>query len=828
VLLKKLALEENLVVKDLVVWENEGIKILLADSNDVGDISTKWITLRISGTEYKTRIMAEAAYDITNSKKSKEKEIDSTLEQYFDIGKEIIGRKGSSSAYKYIQGFITFLQKISKIDGTQIKDISVSSIISETYKALSRQVYLDIVNNIQRETYSFLFEKDTEYTIVAVNGDTKREAEARALAAAGIKVNLIYVGENNLTREINTRLEFRVDKKWLAYGLIDNSVKNLTVYGEDNSEQIGNKSFTQQQYLSAILNYINEKSTNTVKILDLPEELSDDINIEEIEEETSNNFTAIGVGKNVFKLFYDAMKNKNKQTSNNFIKLSLAAANVTSDQFSNFGKNDIDRLAQQGITDVILSPFENTDINNFDAMIRTKSNKIRDILFYAHAKGIKITLSFNLSLPENITGEETKKLFTVFVNNLGQRIPTFVDLQKRGLDGIQLDLSQNNVNILMPNMEPFYALAKTVNNTLPIGSFLAIKMPESLNPGSGYPMLFNYDNVKAVFDYNSPYIEEGISAFGQKGILVNISTDENNSISAEHLARLFENANKKTKENNNRDSISMLSIDSSILKQIDSSEFTFNRMTLINFINSIFGTTPEGQFIKGENKGRTFVSDRDLVFSDEIVKTLCEYVFSDKIDVKNLNEILGAKLKETTSQYELKGFVTGVIQKGEVDRIDSEISFDRTEYSYLLMRALYDYRTTKYEEIFIKNKNSDISEFEKDKDFARGINSYMDPKNVLSNHKFSENIQPEINEILEIFTGKKEGSVDILITRLSKLKDSSALKNNNVDKIAILEALLLLLLNDARLPETDISEKFKETINIKDMNTVMHAMLSAA
>ena len=49
--------------------------------------------------------------------------------------------------------------------------------------------------------------------------------------------------------------------------------------------------------------------------------------------------------------------------------------------------------------------------------------------------------------------------------------------------------------------------------------------------------------------------------------------------------------------------------------------------------------------------------------------------------------------KENISKYELKGFIEGVLQTMELKKINAiDISFDKKDYSNLLMKTLFEYR----------------------------------------------------------------------------------------------------------------------------------------
>ena len=104
-----------------------------------------------------------------------------------------------------------------------------------------------------------------------------------------------------------------------------------------------------------MLQNINDTSKNTIKILDLPTNLNEEIITTDIEEKAKEMFPTIGVGKAVITLFSDALKNKLKKTDDMFIKPSLVASNLSAEQIDNFGQEDIDRLIEQGVTTIIIS-----------------------------------------------------------------------------------------------------------------------------------------------------------------------------------------------------------------------------------------------------------------------------------------------------------------------------------------------------------------------------------------------------------------------------------------------------------------------------------------
>lgn len=643
-----------------------------------------------------------------------------------------------------------------------------------------KSVYTNAVDTLQQSIYSLLFKDNTEYTIVANADDTEREALAESLAASGVKVNLVLVGKSGLIKETPSRIAYA--GKYLAYGLIDDSVTNLRVYGCDSID--AEAKFSQQAYLSALLSYINDRSKNTIKILDLSTDLND-IDITDIEELSKNWFTAVGVGKTVQKLFFEAIekkilpkkeyedydKIKTERVADMQIKPSLVASNISAEQVSTFGMSDITRCIEQGITTLIVSINDNSS-----------QEEVNNLLQLAHDNGLKVIFNYKIIITNQTDGNIAEK-----IKAFDKKISSF------DIDGIQLDLSETGdyANDILA-INSISAFTKIVNERK-VGSFLAVKMPSDIHP-SEYSAHFNMNGTKAVFDYNSNFISSGFLLFNDGNMILNISADTNGAVSPAQLTALFGN------KNNN---ISMISIDQTILNAIDTEGFTFNGMTLIKFISSIFETTPAGQETRGINKGRAFVADRTISLSDDILKKLCDMYIANDFNIAEINDMLATNFKENISKYELKGFIAGVIQTDELNRLDAaDISFDKAEYSNLLMQSLFEYRLA----TGISFADGDITK---------------DAKDVLVKEKFSANILPEINKIVNILNGA-EGNIDTIIAMLSSLKDNSSL--NNEERAAVLEGLLLLLFSDARKPEADIRNMLNENMDIKKM----HAILSAA
>lgn len=641
-----------------------------------------------------------------------------------------------------------------------------------------KSVYTKAIDTLQQATYSFLFKDKTEYTIVANADDTEREALAESLAASGVKVNLILIGESGLIKETPSRIAH--DGWVLAYGLLDDSVKNLKVYGYDKLNE--REGLTQQDYLSALLNYITDSSKNTIKILDLPTNLS--IDVTAVEEDAKEKFTTTGVGKNVYKLFFEAIekkilpkkeydgsdKIKTERVADMQIKPSLVASNISEEQVASFGADDIARLIEQGITTLIISINDNssqTDLNN--------------LLQTAHNNGLKVIFNYKMIIKEIDEATIEDK-----IKALNKMLTPF------DIDGLQLDLSESGdyANDILA-MNSISTFTKTINERK-VGSFLAVKMPAEIRP-SEYAQYFRINGTKTVLDYTSPYIFDISSHFNMENVIVNISADENGAVSPAQLTSIFE-GNK----------VSMISLDQPILEAMDTEGFTFNGMTLTKFITSIFETTPQGQEMKGINKGRKFITDRDISLSDEVLKKLCDMYIADEFNFAEINNLLDSTFKENISKYELKGIVAGVIQMEELNKLNAtDISFDKAEYSNLLMRSLLDYR------IAAGTSFADVD-------------TSKDAKEILAMEKFSVAIQSEIAKVQNILNGQADGNIDTIIAMLSSIKDNSALTKE--DRTAVLEGLLLLLFSDARKPEADIRSMLGENLDIKKM----HAILSAA
>lgn len=640
-----------------------------------------------------------------------------------------------------------------------------------------KNIVLNSVKSLQRLTYSVLFKDNMEYTIVADANDLSKIKEAELLSKSGIKVNLVLLGDTSLIRESDTRLSTANGE--LAFCLMDTSNKNLTVYGYDDKlsdgKLINASAISEQAALVAMLQYINNGSESSIKILDLSDNLNQNIVTPDIEESAKGMFSTIGVGKTVFNLFSDALKNKLKQTDNMFIKPSLVASNLSSEQIDNFGIENINMLSEQGITTIIISAN--------DDLLKDKSQNLKEILQLAHAKGLKVMFNYSFDL-EHISMDSLIQ----WISEFNERFNQFKE--NGGIDGLQIDISNSGeLATALSVLVPLSKLAEIVNEQN-IGSFLSVKMPSDINP-SEYAQIFNINNMKLVADYDSNFISRGIALLNTENMIINISADKNGAISISKLSNVFE-----------KNKVSMISFDLPILESMEvSDDFSFNGISVTKFITSIFETTPEGQNIRGINKGRSFVSNRDFVLSEDILNDLYNMYTNNKIDVKRINNLLGMKFKENVSEYELQGFVKGLLETTELRKINAEdISFDKNEYTNLLLQTLFDYRI--HEGISF---NKDISE---------------NIENVLIEDNFREEFKPKIKEIYNILNGTFENKTDTVINILSSLKDNPDL--NSKERTMVLDGLLLFLLGYARLDVIDMGGLTTEE-SIENIKAILRA-----
>ena len=620
-----------------------------------------------------------------------------------------------------------------------------------------------------------------EYTIVAQSDDFARIKLAQTLSQRGIKVNLILIGENSLVKETDSRIS--TDNGDLAFCLMDTPNSNLTVYGYDDKfvgQTIAIDNVSQQDAIISMLKYVNNISDKSIKLLDLPENLKEDIKISDVEEKSKDLFSVIGVGKSTMSLFVEALKNKFRRTDDMIIKPSLVASNLSAEQIDNFGQENINRLMEQGITTIIISAD--------DDLLKDKSNKLKDLLQIAHNNGLKVMFNYKISLKHQSVSSVSN-----WISSFDDRFNMFKE--NGGIDGLQIDLSDNGeIANEMKILLQFTVLSQKVSEQN-VGSFLSIRMPSEINP-SEYSKIFKDFNIKLVADYNSSNISQGISLLNAENMIINISADTNGSISMSQLSNTFEN-NK----------VSMISFDLSILEAIDTTDgFSFNGMTITKFITSIFETTPEGQIMKGINRGREFIRNRGTILNEDIEVELCKmYDVDQEFDIKTVSRLVGTRFRDNLSSYELKGFVIGIIQATELGKVNAEdISFtnNNQEYRNLLMQTLFEY---------IKNTNES---------FSQRSNAVDDIETVLAVDKFSSDIQPKIIEIHNILNGTFENKIDSIISILASLKDNPQL--NIQERNFVLEGLLLFLLGYARQDVIDMGSLTSEE-NIANIKAILRA-----
>lgn len=660
---------------------------------------------------------------------------------------------------------------------TSAENLNVGVLNKNVNMEMFKNIVLNSVKSLQRLTYSVLFKDNMEYTIVADANDLSKIKEAELLSKSGIKVNLILLGDTSLIKESDTRLSTANGE--LAFCLMDTPNKNLTVYGYDDKlsdgKLINSSTISEQAALVSMLQYINNGSQSSIKILDLSDNLNQNIVTPDIEESAKGMFSTIGVGKTVFNLFSDALKNKLKQTDNMFIKPSLVASNLSSEQIDNFGIENINMLSEQGITTIIISAN--------DDLLKNKSQNLKEILQLAHDKGLKVMFNYGFDL-EHISMDSLIQ----WISEFNERFNQFKE--NGGIDGLQIDISNSGeLATALSVLVPLSKLAEIVNEQN-IGSFLSVKMPSDINP-SEYAQIFNINNMKLVADYDSNFISRGIALLNTENMIINISADKNGAISISKLSNVFE-----------KNKVSMISFDLPILESMEvSDDFSFNGISVTKFITSIFETTPEGKKIRGINKGRSFVSNRAFVLSEDILNDLYNMYTDNKIDVKRINNLLGMKFKEDVSEYELQGFVKGLLETTELRKINAEdISFDKNEYTNLLLQTLFDYRI-----------NEGISF---NKDISENI------ANVLIEDNFREEFKPKIKEIYNILNGTFENKTDTVINILSSLKDNPNL--NSKERTMVLDGLLLFLLGYARLDVIDMGSLTTEE-SIENIKAILRA-----
>lgn len=742
---------ENLAgVKNLFVGIDKNLVIKEIRDNDGIKIvfeNGAWLLIRPSGTEPIVRIFDETKGDQALSDKLV----------------EFVTKNGG-------QDLINSIENILDAKTTPFK----------ANLALFKLVIEKSVKSLQRLTYSVLFKDNMEYTIVADATDLARIAKAKELSKSGIKVNLILLGETSLVQESSSRISTADGE--LAFCLTDTSDKNLTVYGyDDNSygQTINISNVSEQDALIALLQHINDNSAKTIKILDLPENLKD-TSATNIEEFAREKFSAVGVGKTVLKLFSDALGKKlnQKATDDMLIKPSVVATNLSAEQIDTFGQADIDRLVSQGVTTVIISAN--------DKLLQDKAQTLKDLLQSAHDKGLKVMFNYTFNL-NNMTMNELKDWISSFDD-------TFQQFKENGgIDGLQVDLSQSGVLASNSNVLSLFSnLSKTINKQK-VGAYLSMKMPSDIYP-TEFLITFKNEGIKLVVDYDSSLLSVGKTSLNPDNMIINISADKNGTISVEQLSGMFENNN----------SVSMLSLDLPILEAIDTEDFSFNNMTVIKFITSIFETTPEGQKIRGINNGRSFAANRDFIINEGVMRSLYKMYVSDNFNIPEINGMLETNFKEKISKYELKGFVEGLLQATELKMIQAtDISFDNKEYTNLLMQALMEYRITTKEETFKELVISD------------------DINQILNTENFRAEFRQEIERVHSILNtaGTVENREDSVISTLSSLKDNPNL--NSQERAMILEGLLSLLLGYAT-PNID-TDKLMSEESIENIRAILRA-----
>ncbi|MBR4632724.1 MAG: hypothetical protein IKO48_05350 [Elusimicrobia bacterium] len=742
-------IDKGLVIKE--IRDTDGIKILFENG--------AWLLIRPSGTEPLVRVFTESKKKINVS------------EEEQDLSKAI-------AAFVTENGGKTLIDTIEK-------DLQLKETPFKANAALFKIIIENSIKSLQRLTYSVLFKDNVEYTMVANATDFERRAEAKKLSEQGIKVNLVLLGETSLSQETNSRISTENGK--LAFCLIDKPNENLTVYGYDDKtygQNIDISNIDKQSGLIGMLNYVNDNSDRNIKLLDLPGNLSRDIATADVEEFAKEKFSIVGVGKKVLDLFVDVLANKlNRKSSNNMIiQPSVVATNLSAGQIDTFAQNDINKLVNQGVTTIIVSAN--------DQLMHDNSQTLKNLLQMAHDNGLKVMFNYNFDL-KNMTIDD----FSNWISSFNDKFQQFNE--NGGIDGFQADLSQSEIlannSTVLSLLSSFSKIIKEQNT----GSFLSIKMPDNIYP-TEFLILCNNEDIKLVVDYNSQLLSTGLSNLKNDNMIINISADKNGNISIEQLSGMFKNNN----------SVSMLSLDFPILEAIgDDEDFTFNneRMTIVKFITSLFETTPEGQKIKGINKGREFVLNRDSVIEDDILNTLLYTMYiNDNCDINQINAILQPNFKENISKYELTGFVEGVLQATELKKQNAlDISFDKKDYTNLLMKTLLDYRIDKGMS-FNKDLSSDIEK-------------------ILIIDNFRKEFQQEIKKVLDTLNaaGTVEGREDFAIAELSSLKDNSQL--NEQERTMVLEGILLLLLGYARQDTIDIGT----AVNADNIANIK-ALLSAA
>ncbi|MDD2524364.1 MAG: hypothetical protein PHT81_05930, partial [Endomicrobiaceae bacterium] len=744
---------ETATVEDInKLIDGAGENIIVTDIEKTGEDTLEnlkvkfsdnsWLVLRLSGTEPLVRVIVE----------TKDKQL---CEKLSKIGEEIVKGK-----FKEIKS----LGKYSQVEIATSQD----KIVLELF----RQTIINSIESLQRIVLSLIFKENIEYTMVSKADDLARIKRAEELSKIGVKVNLILLGNTNLVQETTTRLT--TDSNKLAFGLMGKVNDKLTVY---SYEQIPGQNISEQESLIAMLRYLNSNTNYSMKILDLSSQI-DNISVSDVEEVSRQMFTTIGVDKAAISLFADVMKQKIKKTNDMFIKPSVVASNITSAQIDTYGQADISRALEQGVTTIIVS------VDN--QLLDTKNKEIQQILQMAHQNGLKVMFNYTINLEtENIDslikwGRQLNKNLSAFKSN-------------GGIDGVKLDLSKNGELASSFQMISLLSNLSKIVNEQNIDSFLAVKMPATIS-ATEYGTIFADNNIKLVVDYNSDFQKQNISSVKSEDIIIDITTDENGTVNQSKLIDIFEN-NK----------VSMISFDSSILDAIETTngKFSFREMTIGKLITSIFETTPQGQTIKGINKGRLFIADRAVILNESQIYELYNMYITADSSVDKLNSLLSMTFKQNISKYELEGIIRGILEASELNNLNmKDIVFDNAEYNNLLMKALVDYRVT-------SNKNTSFK-----------YDSKTNIEDVLQSNMFREEYKSKINEIYSILNGQYKDKDDTVISILSSLSNDSSL--NQIEKTKVLEALLLMLLGYVQQENIKIGAK-----NISNISNIK-AILSAA
>lgn len=701
----------------------EGIKVRFSDNS--------WILLRLSGTEPLVRVFVETQ-DANVTK------------QIAKIGEEIV--KG----------------KFNELTASTTKTTT------QTTSQLFKDIITRSVEAFQRFIISMIYKDNAEYTIVAQANDLARIKKAQILSESKIKVNLVITGDTNLITETTSRLTTKSGK--LAFGLMSQPNEYLTVYGY---EQIEGQQISEQEALIAMLTYLNDASEMSVKILDMPSTL-ENISLLEVEESAKDMFTSIGIGKTLTNLFNDAFKKKTKSINDMFIKPSLVASNVSQEEIDTYGINEINKLAEQGVTTIIIS------VN--DSILQDKMQTLKDIVQTAHDNGLKVMFNYSFNL-EFVSLDE----FLNWIKDINNKFSMFKE--NGSIDGLKLDLSQSGqLASTFPMLLILPKLAEMVNEQN-VGSFLALKMPANTTVAD-YAQIFANNNIKLVVDYDSDFVAQGISSLKQEDLIINVSADKNGIISSSKLANLFEN-NK----------VSMISFDSTILDAIDTTNgFSFSEISIGQLISSIFETTPEGKTLKGINNGKMFVANRTVLLDKDSLNLLYEMYANNTINFNVINSLLDTKFKNNVSEYELKGFIRGVLEAVELKNLNiDDISFEKEEYGKLLTENLVKYRLLKGDSF-----NTDTSN---------------DIYKILDIEKFSNEIKPKIEELFTILNSSYDDKIDTVINILSSVSELPVISRQ--EKEVVIEGLLSLLLEYAR--QDIITLDINAEQNIENIKAILRA-----